>query len=159
MIHFFDANIEKYGSAHRQNEWSHRTIGDYALSAKADRDVLRLLNRVKFHVMDAIREFFGVRFIYPQASQLVIWPEGSEQPEHVDTYFPDTSFSAILYLNENFEGGETFFIDPAHRILPQVGALLAFDGATLEHGVGRVTRGTRYTNAMWFTGNIRSVGP
>lgn len=82
--------------------------------------------------------------------QLTVWPQGSAQPAHVDNRRAETRFAAILYLNDDFTGGETFFEGIDFTGTPRAGRLIAFPGRQLRHGVRRIDTGTRYTLAMWF---------
>ncbi|XP_033899139.3 prolyl 3-hydroxylase 1 [Acipenser ruthenus] len=65
--------------------------------------------------------------------------------------------SAILYLNEDFEGGNFFFSDldgktVTAEVSPRCGRLLGFtSGSDNPHGVRAVTRGQRCALALWFT--------
>lgn len=67
-------------------------------------------------------------------------------------------YSAILYLNENFDGGEFFFAgDRAGRnvqsvVSPRCGRMVAFSaGSENLHGVRAVHYGRRCAVALWFT--------
>lgn len=70
-------------------------------------------------------------------------------------------YAALLYLNsqgEHFEGGDFAFLDVDEDVLvaPRRGRLLAFTaGAENLHQVQRVTAGTRFVLAMWFTLSAR----
>ncbi|KAM3614433.1 uncharacterized protein V6R79_014254 [Siganus canaliculatus] len=93
-------------------------------------------------------------------------------PVHVDNCLlePDTKqcwreapafihrdLSAILYLNDNFEGGELFFTNRdaktvTARVKPSCGRLVGFSsGPVNPHGVTAVTSGRRCSLALWFT--------
>ncbi|XP_052799879.1 prolyl 3-hydroxylase 1-like isoform X2 [Mya arenaria] len=68
--------------------------------------------------------------------------------------YTQRSYSAVLYLNDDFEGGEFFF---AHKnkseqisVSPVCGRLVAFNAGEF-HGVKAVTSGQRCAIAMWFT--------
>ncbi|KAI4883700.1 hypothetical protein NFI96_031576 [Prochilodus magdalenae] len=71
--------------------------------------------------------------------------------------FIHRDLSAILYLNEDFEGGELFFTDRdaktvTARVKPSCGRLVAFtSGPVNPHGVTAVTAGRRCALALWFT--------
>jgi len=67
-------------------------------------------------------------------------------------------YSAILYLNEDFEGGEFFFVEnrTTHRVQstvrPRCGRVVAFSaGGENLHGVRGVRSGKRCAVALWFT--------
>jgi hypothetical protein len=104
--------------------------------------------------------FAPERPVYSDTAQLVRWHEGLELTPHVDNMEPDgrpnstphRSFSSIAYLNDDYEGGETYFPGHGVRIKPTPGSLLVFGaGPEYVHGVLRVLKGLRYTYAGWFT--------
>ncbi|XP_037532180.1 prolyl 3-hydroxylase 3 [Nematolebias whitei] len=71
--------------------------------------------------------------------------------------FIHRDLSAILYLNDDFEGGEFFFTKRdaktvSARVKPSCGRLLGFSsGQVNPHGVTAVTKGRRCALALWFT--------
>jgi predicted 2-oxoglutarate/Fe(II)-dependent dioxygenase YbiX len=70
----------------------------------------------------------------------------------VPNHTPQRSFSAIVYLNSDFEGGEIDFPDLGQRIKPTAGLLVAFPSdERYVHQVLPVTAGKRYSLALWFT--------
>ncbi|XP_072308117.1 prolyl 3-hydroxylase 1 [Eucyclogobius newberryi] len=66
-------------------------------------------------------------------------------------------YSAILYLNEDFEGGDFFFTQldaktVTAQVRPQCGRVVGFgSGKENPHGVRAVTKGQRCAVALWFT--------
>ena len=78
------------------------------------------------------------------------WSVGDGQPLHLDEARPTTTYAALVYLNEGFPGGETFF-ENGRTVRPHTGTLTAFRGASLRHGVRRVTSGIRLTMPIFFT--------
>lgn len=78
--------------------------------------------------------------------EIVKWPQEESLSEHVDfDYHPYTS---ILYLNDNFIGGET--IVGGKKIIPKKCKLIAFEGNKIKHKVNTVIKGTRYTVPCWY---------
>ncbi|KAJ0066369.1 hypothetical protein NL108_011162, partial [Boleophthalmus pectinirostris] len=67
--------------------------------------------------------------------------------------FIHRDLSAVLYLNEDFDGGELFFTDrDAKTVTPSCGRLVGFSsGPVNPHGVTAVTKGNRCALALWFT--------
>lgn len=71
--------------------------------------------------------------------------------------FTHRDLSAILYLNDNFDGGELFFTNRdaktvTARVKPGCGRLVGFSsGPVNPHGVAAVTSGRRCSLALWFT--------
>jgi hypothetical protein len=75
-----------------------------------------------------------------------------ESEEKWRIYNTTKHYTSMLYLNEDFEGGELYF--PTYdnfTIKPKPGLLVIFEGTVLNpHGVTQVTNGTRYVNtAFW----------
>ncbi|EAW88734.1 leprecan-like 2, isoform CRA_d [Homo sapiens] len=66
-------------------------------------------------------------------------------------------YSGLLYLNDDFQGGDLFFTEPnaltvTARVRPRCGRLVAFSsGVENPHGVWAVTRGRRCALALWHT--------
>ncbi|XP_041648402.1 prolyl 3-hydroxylase 3 [Cheilinus undulatus] len=71
--------------------------------------------------------------------------------------FTHRDLSAILYLNDNFDGGELFFTNRdaktvTAQVKPSCGRLVGFSsGPVNPHGVTAVTKGRRCALALWFT--------
>uniref|UniRef100_A0A8C2J6B6 procollagen-proline 3-dioxygenase n=1 Tax=Cyprinus carpio TaxID=7962 RepID=A0A8C2J6B6_CYPCA len=71
--------------------------------------------------------------------------------------FTHRDLSAVLYLNDDFEGGDFFFADRDAKtvtamVKPKCGRLVGFtSGPVNPHGVTAVTAGRRCALALWFT--------
>ncbi|TNN54529.1 Prolyl 3-hydroxylase 3 [Liparis tanakae] len=71
--------------------------------------------------------------------------------------FIHRDLSAVLYLNDNFNGGDLFFTNReaktiTARVKPSCGRLVGFSsGPVNPHGVTAVTSGRRCALALWFT--------
>ena len=68
------------------------------------------------------------------------------QDEHID--FDHHTFTSILYLNDDFEGGQTVVGDKI--IKPEKGKIIFFNGNQIKHKVLPIESGTRYTNPTWY---------
>lgn len=110
-------------------------------------DVLRFVfTRICAHIQAIDNNLF------PNNMEIVKWHEDKHQEAHVDfEYHPYTS---IIYLNDDYEGGETF-IDQ-RTIKPERGKMITFQGADMLHGVKKIIKGTRYTIPIWYK-NISNV--
>ena len=87
-------------------------------------------------------------------SQIQLWPIDSHSDIHVhDSYSRNHGdFNSLLYLNDNFEGGE--FITEKLIIEPKPGLLTFFDGSKIYHGVNRVRKHHRYTLIFWWKNTV-----
>jgi len=104
------------------------------------------------------------KILYPTHSDMVLWNEGDYMTPHVDNGSRGTEqdridlgfrdYSAVTYLNDDFEGGETFVEDYTNT--PKSGSVIVFP-SRYEHGVKEVIKGKRVTFAMWFTENSSKI--
>ena len=76
-------------------------------------------------------------------------PPGTGHPNHFDDFTEHTVGTSVTYLNDNFTGGETYFVDDI-AVRPKIGRTLYFDGLSREHGVHTVKDFSRYTLAVWY---------
>lgn len=100
------------------------------------------------------------RPLWTDTVQLNLWEAGSFLPCHVDNANPDGSahstpwrdFSSIVYLNDDYEGGELYFTAKDRVLRPRKGMLVAFSaGWAHEHGVLKVRGGRRITMPAFYT--------
>ena len=106
-------------------------------------------------------DFYALtRPLWTDTVQLNIWERGSFLPCHTDNSNPDGSahstpwrdFSSIVYLNDDYEGGELYFTAKDRVLKPRKGMLVAFSaGYHHEHGVLKVTKGRRITMPAFYT--------
>ena len=83
-----------------------------------------------------------------QRTACMRYSEGEHFGLHTDSPFvaPDGAFtklSLVLYLNDDYTGGETVFPDLALEVRPEVGKILLFP-PTLNHMSKPIFRGTKY---------------
>lgn len=107
------------------------------------------------YMLTVAKELAG-EAIYIDNAEIVCWPPGSFMEYHTDNGGdqPDV-LSSILYLNDNYTGGETVIHDPydplnSITISPEVGKIVYFPNGILPHEVTPVVQGTRYTLAVWY---------
>lgn len=99
------------------------------------------------------------RPLKPVSSHAQKWQEGAFAPFHSDNTDMDGNWSAweksklvcLLYINNDYEGGELDFRDHNLTIAPKVGELITFPGGIDNvHQVFIVKGGTRHTiGAFW----------
>jgi hypothetical protein len=73
---------------------------------------------------------------------------GDSFPSHTDSpYVPGSSsqslFTLVIYLNDDYEGGETFFPDHNQLVRPQTGTALIFAHG-IRHEALKLLRGAKY---------------
>ena len=114
----------------------------------------RTMDVTNFRVTDRAKKFvteeLNLRVRCSQA-QLQVWPEGSKSELHIhdDKGRDGIIFNSMLYLNDNFLGGE-FYTKEGIIIKPRPGLFTTFNGQKIWHGVQPVTKNTRYTFIFWW---------
>jgi hypothetical protein len=88
--------------------------------------------------------------------QCQVWPVGTESTLHrhcddVTKVRLNTDYNSMLYLNDNFEGGEFYTNDIIYK--PRKNTLTFFDGANDWHGIKPVRKNNRYTIIFWWKSN------
>lgn len=61
----------------------------------------------------------------------------------------ESTHSLIIALNDNYEGGGTYFLNDNITIKLKTGQILSFNGNELEHGGEAITKGIRYIIAVF----------
>jgi len=93
--------------------------------------------------------------LYLQEFFLAIFPEGASMGAHIDSDGDSRTFiiSAVLYLNEDFTGGEIVFPKLNFEYQPKARSVVCFQayGADYLHEVKTLTSGKRYTIPLVFT--------
>jgi hypothetical protein len=98
-----------------------------------------------FGLTESIRKDFDIKHSLDKL-EIVKREEGSYMDNHVDK---GDAIAFILYLNDEFEGGETVFENQT-TIKPKKGRLLVFSNGIIQHKVNLITKGERYVLAGWF---------
>ena len=145
-------------------------------------EVKRIMAEYQYKAISEIWKVYGER-AYPEQSELMWWPAGKGQAMHIDVMakplyevpmearkgtplefmdneedvinvVPYTDFASILYLNDDFEGGETYFEDGS-ICKPETGTCVIFESMKHFHGVHPANvdgKGSdRMTAPIWYT--------
>lgn len=125
--------------------------------------VKELYDNIVHHI---INPFYNFKIRDSEMPQLLAYEPGGHYQAHVDAVARwknpdgtmiwkksiDRDLSTVLFLNDNFEGGEFVFPDLRVRIRPEPGLLIAFPSSQFYvHKVEPVISGTRYTMVNWMT--------
>jgi len=95
--------------------------------------------------------YFKTNQLKISQSQVQLWPIKSFSKKHIhnSNNRDGTNYNSMLYLNDNYIGGE-FHTDKI-TIKPKPGMLTFFDGQKTYHGVKPVYWNNRYTLIFWFS--------
>ena len=132
----------------------------------------RANNAAVTRIVSAICSLVGLPLQQTEMLHVVKYAAGGEYRAHFDAYDLTTArgqrcterrgqrlATAIAYLNDDFEGGETYFPRLDIRIVPKAGALLVFDNVgdclikpdpRSLHAALPVTKGEKWIATSWF---------
>ena len=160
-IKFHDSTVLSWAkdeSLERISEYSKvRTGSQLHVTTDYDNDELSKLHNIYsdivFARLKSYKEKFGIlEDIYnPENFQLLKYETGQYFQSHHDS-IPGTnrSISILIYLNDNYEGGEIEFIYFDKKIKPKAGTLIMFpSNYPYKHVAHPVTKGTKYAVATF----------
>lgn len=147
--------ISEYANLHKE------TFMDFGNTEKEftfhadfkDEEIKNLLQKYQRLVYEFVKNNYPGPFQEYDDSKMHIakFEKGHGMHEHFDSTKPN-DITTLIYLNENYEGGDIYFPELNISIKPQEGDLLCFpDTPDFVHGVKPIISGTRYTAPRWFT--------
>lgn len=105
-----------------------------------------------------IDHFFNTKCYPFQDPILCRWHKGHSMSFHIDQKKDDSegrkdlmNYSAVLYLNDDYEGGELVFKDGERHKSKSLDFIIFDSGPQNEHGVEMIQSGFRYTVPIWYT--------
>ena len=130
--------------------------------------VRRIVESLHYRIIGEACSYYNEKYLYPDFSNIVYWGSNMVLKPHCDNmhiYDPelehDTAqrdYSAVLCLNEDYEGGHTIFPEHDKEYPGKTGRIIIFpSGRSHPHGVTEVTSGSRYTFSMWMTKDINHL--
>lgn len=143
----------------RQHDYTGHAVIDWhlmqaqpSLAHASEAIVKRVLAEVQFYgplrVETVVLTAIGPGGFHPLHADNSKLDLGRWIPNHT----PKRAYSTIVYLNDDFDGGEIVFPLQSKCIKPTRGLLLGFpSGSEFPHEVLAVTRGCRYTMPIWFS--------
>lgn len=157
LIQFYEEHPDRRSKEDVQDRFVGCTMVTDQLVGPVLKTVAALTNRLIIKTA----KFYHVEEVYLDFQTIAKWEPGQDMPYHADNVTPERephwycghrAYSSILYLNHNYEGGETIFKHQNQSQPPMQGTAIIFPASYgYTHGVNEVTSGTRYTLATWFT--------
>ena len=90
----------------------------------------------------------------PSCPSIIRWKVGNGQTPHADkqnndgtpNLYPQNDIASLIYINDDYEGGEIYFPNQEFKLKPLKNSLVFFPGdINFLHGVTTITEGIRYT--------------
>lgn len=139
--------------------WDNRVINYYKM-LEYDKNAAVIMLDANIRCSQKIKEEYNIDdFIYSDTLQVIRWFPGMSQPPHADDMtntdihgFQHRAFGSIIYLNDNYTGGHTFYPNFNFEVIPQSGSLAIHPGDPEHlHGVTEIKESIRYTIASFWT--------
>ena len=106
----------------------------FTVKIKPENILEKINNQFKFH-----------NFLKPDNCEIVMWPVDSYMKIHIDN---GDKFFFLLYLNDDFEGGETVVEDIT--VKPKQGRIIVFSNGVMYHEVKQIKKNNRFMLAGWY---------
>lgn len=142
--------------------WENR-VATMPTLVKADPEIVDLIHKVISRLKPEVEKFFNVE-ANPTSPALVRWLPGQLQMPHADKElhvgddegkpndFPWYDLATVIYLNDDYVGGELYFPNQGIQFKPKKGAVYFFPGdRNYIHGVTVLESGIRYTCPFFWT--------
>lgn len=158
FISFIDTLTEDdWADTQPSETWSNRVF--YADKVmKKNPELVLLMVDIRNRARDIIKQLTGIdKPLYSNGLSIVRWKEGSFQPPHADKPggYEYREFGSVLYLNDNYEGGNIYFPQYGIDIKPSSGTYAFFPGDLDHlHGVSEIKNNIRYTFPIFWTHDI-----
>ena len=149
--------------------WENRVATTPTL-LKADPNIVEMISSIIARLKPEVDKFFNVD-ASPTSPAMVRWLPGQLQMPHADKElhvgddagkpndFPWYDLATIIYINDDYEGGELYFPNQDIQFKPKKGAVYFFPGdKNYVHGVTVLESGIRYTCPFFWTINSHKDG-
>lgn len=128
--------------------WSHNTIG-YGIKKVIEETI----KKYNYKSRDSILESsLRGSISQDEGFQVLKYEKGQFYKTHID-YGSENNriISVLLYLNDNYEGGETYFVRQNIKVKGEQGDILVFpSNYCYPHSAEEILSGTKYSVVTWF---------
>jgi hypothetical protein len=159
----FAKNVDQWENAGGNGFWDNRSLNAINIYNNYDKDLGEKLYNIREKIKKSIIKEYKLDVdVYPDLFQIVRWFPGQEQSPHADDmtnidddslgWFKHRHFGSIIYLNDDYTGGHTYYPEHDIDIVPKSGMLAIHPGDPEHlHGVTRIENSIRYTIASFWT--------
>ena len=121
-----------------------------------------ILKNIRDKMLNVAKILYNQDNLVVDYVDVVTWYDGQEMQPHSDSvdintgipysYCSSRIYSGVLYLNDDYEGGETYFPNLDKFIKPLTSKLVLFpSNVEYTHGVNKIsTKSNRFTMPIWF---------
>lgn len=144
----YDHEFDEYGNNEKEF-----TVNVFKRDDEESRAIKALVTEWGQKVYDFCLQTYGGSLMpyEPRMSHIARFEPGWGMHEHFDITKPN-SIATLIYINNNYSGGDIYFPEYEISHKPEPGDLLTFpDNPDFVHGVKAISDGIRYTTPRWFT--------
>jgi predicted 2-oxoglutarate/Fe(II)-dependent dioxygenase YbiX len=129
---------------HEKDEWLDQILETSKID-KIDRSIFTNISNKIINIIS--KEYNDKEYRFNDMDHLYRFQEGDSMKVHHDVGMdPTVKFGAVLYLNDDFDGGEIYYPKMNIEVKPTNLSLIVHPAnAIYSHGVKEVTRGIRYS--------------
>lgn len=119
-----------------------------------NKKISEIINKYIPLIQKEIKTLYDINVIHNGEPCIVKWTKGKSLGIHADDineFSSNNHIATLIYLNNDYSGGEITF--PEHDLLikPNLGDLIIFPGnINYMHEVKEIQSGIRYTSPNWF---------
>jgi hypothetical protein len=158
----FAESVETWDQDGNDSFWDNRSLNAINIYENYDKDIGTYLYELRSRIGVAMASAYGESAVYPDLFQIVRWFPGQVQSPHADDmtdqkgenldWFAHRHYGSILYLNDNYGGGHTYYPQHNFEIVPKAGTLAMHPGTPDHmHGVTTIENSIRYTVASFWS--------
>ena len=129
------------------------TVHTYNEIKEYDQPLVDLMQEYAKKVYEFVKENYEGPFqnFIETKTHIAKFVPGNGMHEHFDSNRPN-DIATLVYLNNDYVGGDIYFPEYGMSFKPEPGDLLTFpDNPDYIHGVRPIDSGIRYTTPRWFT--------
>jgi 2OG-Fe(II) oxygenase superfamily len=156
---------DRYSELSPRRDYSRRPLLHYYTIRDVDSESASWLYGVSLRCKERIEGDLRTPELFVEALFVACLLSGDSHIAHADNerrkhgrwvpnHTPQRDYTGLVYLNDNFTGGELVFPDRDVVIIPKPGLLVGFpSNHKFVHAVPKVLSGKRYSLLVWFTVN------
>jgi hypothetical protein len=156
---------DRYSELSPQRDYSGRPLLHYYNLLEVDSESASWVHGVSLRCKEKIEVDLRTPELLVESVFLACLLPGDSHIPHADNqrkehgrwlpnHTPQRDYTSLIYLNDNFTGGELVFPDRDVVIIPKRGLFVGFpSNHKFVHAVPKVISGKRYSLPVWFTMN------
>lgn len=144
----YDQEFNEFGNGEKEF-----TVNTFKNSDERTQEIRQLATEWGMKVYQFVTHCYDGDFqgFKPEMTHIARFEPGWGMHEHFDASKPN-DIATLIYINNDYDGGEIYFPEYDISYKPEPGDLLTFpDNPDYIHGVKAISSGIRYTTPRWFT--------